>query len=49
MTSGGTGYSRSQNFIERTIKDNGYQLTLFNGAVLNNESSVNRWLQGLNF
>jgi hypothetical protein len=48
-TSGGTDYSRSQSFIERTINDNGYQLTLFNGAVLNNRAAMNRWLKSLSF
>lgn len=48
-TSGGTNYSRSQSFIERTINDNGYQLTLFKGAVLNSRPGLNRWLKSLSF
>lgn len=46
-TSGGTNYDRSQSNVERTVKENGYDLVLNQGAVLNS-SQVNAWLAQLN-
>lgn len=48
-TSGGTGFSRCQSFIERTIKENNYQnVTVKQGAVLNSPSAISSWAAGLN-
>ena len=46
-TSGGTNYDRSQSNVERTVKENGYDVVLNQGAVLNS-SQVNTWLNQLN-
>lgn len=47
-TSGGTNYDRSQNNIERTIKENNYNVILNQGAVLNNDAQIENWLKTLN-
>lgn len=46
-TSGGTNYDRSQSNVERTVKENGYDVVLNQGAVLNS-SQINTWLDQLN-
>lgn len=48
-TSGGSGYSRCQSFIQRTVKENGYDVNLNQGAVLNSPSQIDSWLATLNF
>lgn len=48
-TSGGSNYDRSQSFVERTIKENGYAATINNGAVLNRPAQVDNWLLKQNF
>lgn len=48
-TSGGTNYDRSQNFIERTVKENNYDTHVNKGAVLNNAGQINAWINNLNF
>ena len=48
-TSGGSTYERSQSFVERTIKENGYEVTLNEGAVLNSPARVDQWLPRQNF
>lgn len=48
-TSSSTNYSRSQSNIERTIKENHYDLTLTKGDVLNSQSALNNWVISLNF
>ena len=47
-TSGGTNYDRSQNNIERTIKENNYNVILNQGAVLNNDAQIENCLKTLN-
>lgn len=47
-TSGGSNYERSQANVDRTIKENGYDVTLNPGAVLNNDSEIESWLKQLN-
>jgi flavodoxin len=46
-TSGGTGYGRSQSFIERAIEKNNYDVVVNKGAVLNNSHQISSWLNGL--
>lgn len=46
-TSGGTNYDRSQSFIERAVKENGYDATINQGAVLNSPSQIDSWLNSL--
>jgi flavodoxin len=48
-TSGGSGYGRSQSFIERSVKENNYDTQINQGAVLNNPDQVDTWLNSLNF
>lgn len=48
-TSGGSGYSRSQSFIQRTVDENHYDVQVNQGAVLNSPAQVDGWLAGLNF
>lgn len=43
-TSGGSGYDRSQSFIDRTVQDNGYQVKRIPGAVLNSKRDIKQWL-----
>lgn len=43
-TSGGSSYRRSQAFIERTIKENGYQVNLGQGDVITPQQ-VGAWLK----
>lgn len=43
-TSGGSGYDRSQSFIDRTVQENGYQVNRIPGAVLNNDRDIQQWL-----
>lgn len=43
-TSGGTGYDRSQSFLQRTLAENDSTATLKKGAVLrNNAAAINNW------
>lgn len=46
-TSSSTGYDWSQSNITRTVKENGYQLDLQKGAVLNSPAAVNNWVESL--
>lgn len=48
-TSGGSDYGRSQSFIERTVRENGYNTYVNAGAVLNNSAQVSAWISNLNF
>lgn len=48
-TSGSSGYERSQTNIERTLRENNYNATINQGAVLNNRRQIDVWLKGLNF
>lgn len=46
-TSGGTNYANSQRNVARMVEENGYQLTLNQGAVLNSDAAMKNWLAGL--
>ena len=46
-TSSSSGYDRSQSNVARTVKENGYQLTLQQGAVLNSPAALNNWVKSL--
>lgn len=48
-TSSSTGYDRAQSNIERTIKENNYEVKLNRGDVLNSQSAIENWLTSLNF
>ncbi|MBD7895093.1 flavodoxin domain-containing protein [Limosilactobacillus sp. Sa3CUN2] len=48
-TSSSTGYDRAQSNIERTIKENNYEVKLNRGDVLNSQSAIDNWLASLNF
>ena len=48
-TSGGTSYDRSQNYVERTVNENGYDTKVNQGAILNNPSQIDGWIDSLNF
>ena len=48
-TSSSTGYDRAQSNIERTIKENNYEVKLNRGDVLNSQSTIDNWLASLNF
>ena len=48
-TSGGSNYDRSQSYVERAIKQNGYNTHVNTGAVLNCDNQVDTWLSTLNF
>jgi hypothetical protein len=39
-TSGGSPYDRSQSYVERTVKENDYNVQVNPGAVLNSDSQV---------
>lgn len=43
-TSGGSNYDRSQSFVERTVKENGYSVKVNQGAILNSTSQADAWL-----
>jgi flavodoxin len=47
-TSGGSNYDRSQSYVERTVKENGYDVQLNQGQVLNSPAQVDAWLNSLN-
>lgn len=47
-TSGGSSYDRSQSYVERAVKENGYDVQVNPGTVLNSDSQVQPWLQQLN-
>ena len=47
-TSGGTNYDRAKSLIERTIKDNNYDVNVNRGEVLNSSSQVDKWINSLN-
>ena len=47
-TSGGSNYDRSQSYVERTVKENGYDVQLNQGQVLNSPAQVDSWLNSLN-
>lgn len=46
-TSSSTGYDRSQSNVARTVKENGYQLDLQQGDVLNSPAALNNWVKSL--
>lgn len=46
-TSSSTGYDRSQSNVARTVKENGYQLDLQQGDVLNSPAALNNWIKSL--
>ncbi len=46
-TSSSSGYDRSQSNVARTVKENGYQLALQQGAVLNSPAALNEWVKSL--
>lgn len=46
-TSSSSGYDRSQSNVARTVKENGYQLALQQGAVLNSPAALNNWVKSL--
>lgn len=46
-TSSSTGYDRSQTNVERTVQENGYQLNLKKGAVLNSPAALDKWVAAL--
>lgn len=46
-TSGSSGYDRAQTNIARTVKENGYQLDLQPGDVLNSPAKLNAWLDSI--
>ena len=48
-TSGGSGYERSQTNIERTLRENNYNATINQGAVLNSRRQIEIWVKTLNF
>jgi flavodoxin len=48
-TSDSTGYGRSQSNIERTIKENNYDVKLTKGDVLNSPSAIENWISSLPF
>ncbi|MCH3922823.1 flavodoxin [Limosilactobacillus sp.] len=48
-TSGGTSYDRSQSNIERAVKENGYDVEVGQGAVLNSPAAIDAWIKNLNF
>lgn len=48
-TSGGSGYERSQSNIERTLRENNYNATVTQGAVLNSWRQIEAWVKTLNF
>lgn len=48
-TSGGSGYERSQSNIERTLRENTYNATINQGAVLNSRRQIEAWVKTLNF
>ncbi len=48
-TSGGSGYGRSQSYVERAVKENNYDVHVNQGAVLSNPRQVKSWLAKLNF
>lgn len=46
-TSSSSGYDRSQSNVARTVKENGYQLALRQGTVLNSPAALNNWVKSL--
>lgn len=46
-TSSSTGYDRAQSNIARTVKENGYQLDLQQGDVLNSPAKLSAWVNSL--
>lgn len=46
-TSSSSGYDRSQSNVARTVKENGYQLALQQGVVLNSPAVLNDWVKSL--
>lgn len=48
-TSGGSDYSRSQNYLQRAVEQNHYDVNLLEGAVLNSSAQADKWLASLNF
>lgn len=46
-TSGGSDYGRSQSYVERSVKENGYDVKVNRGAVLNNARQAVSWVASL--
>ena len=46
-TSSSSSYNRSQSNVARTVKENGYQLDLQQGDVLNSPAALNNWVKSL--
>lgn len=46
-TSSSSGYDRSQSNVTRTVNENGYQLDLQQGDVLNSPAALNNWVKSL--
>jgi flavodoxin len=46
-TSGGSDYGRSQSYVERSVKENGYDAKVNQGAVLNNARQASAWVSSL--
>lgn len=44
-TSGGSSYGRSRSYVERVVKENGYDVQVKPGAVLNSDRQIRTWLQ----
>ncbi|MCX2187507.1 flavodoxin [Limosilactobacillus pontis] len=47
-TSSSTGYDRAQTNVARTVRENGYQLDLQQGDVLNSPARLTAWVNSLN-
>lgn len=47
VTSGGSGYGRSQSYVERSIRENGYDVKVNKGSVLNNARQASFWVASL--
>jgi flavodoxin len=46
-TSSSSSYDRSQSNVTRTVNENGYQLDLQQGDVLNSPAALNNWVKSL--
>lgn len=46
-TSGGSDYGRSQSYVERSVKENGYDVKVNQGTVLNNARQASAWVSSL--
>ncbi|MBB1062874.1 flavodoxin [Limosilactobacillus fastidiosus] len=48
-TSSSTGYDRAQSNVERTVRENNYDVKVAHGDILNSRSAIKNWLNSLNF